>query len=225
MRVLHRFGDIAHRCAFRHHHVNINAQPFGMEPARRRNAVRSVERVVRRLRVQHHAPIGLDHAARRNQQLIDVFLLDSPPADIDFYWFDLADQPGARTADPHARYAGVGHLLRAFDCIAHSICRRCHIGDIAALDALAGAVPGPEHDDFAVVGDTGNHRGNAERAEVDRADNTGNARRGHQFCSSLLACLVAVVAAAACLAAALAAAVLASTTSFASCCARPGIRR
>ena len=48
--------------------------------------------------------------------------------------------------------------------IAHGIGRRCHIGDIAALDPLRSAVARAKHDDLARVCQPGNHRRNAERA-------------------------------------------------------------
>ena len=100
---------------------------------------------------------------------------------------DLARQPGTRTADPHRRDAGIGHALGPLDRVAHGIGRRGHVGDVAALDALARAVARAEHDHLARVRDTGDHRRNAKRAHVDRAEHAADAGRGHYSRSSLAA--------------------------------------
>ena len=199
VRVLDRLGNVADRRAIGQHDVNIDPQPLRMEPLGIGHAVGPVERVMCGLGVEHHPPIGLDHLARRNQQMFNIIGLDPPPAYINFDLRDPAGQPRTRGADPDAADRGVGHLLGPLNRIAHRIGRRRHIGDIAALDPLRGAVARAEHDDLARVSQPGDHRRNAERADVDRAIDARNAGRGHQSLSFLagLAALVVGVGASA----------------------------
>ena len=58
---------------------------------------------------------------------------------------------------------------------------------------VRGAVARAKHDDLARVCQPGNHRRNAERADVDRAIDARNAGRGHQSLS-FLAGLAALLA-------------------------------
>ena len=175
MGVLHRLGDIAHRRALGQHHVDIDAEPLGMEAARIGDPVRAVEEIARRLRVEHHAPVGLDAGLRADQQVLDVLVLDPPAADLDLDRGDLAGETRARAADPHPRDGRPGELLGALDGVPHGVGRGRHVGDIAALDALRGAMAAAEHDHLAPFGDPGDHRRDAERADVHRAEHAGDA--------------------------------------------------
>ena len=148
-------------------------------PARIGDAVRAVERC--------SAPAGrAAPCARRagctsragDQQVLDVVLLDPPAADVDLDLGDAAGEPGARAADPHAGDAGAGDLLGPLDRVAHRISRRGHVGDVAALDPLRGAVARCRARSSRRVSDRpGDHRRDAERADVDRAEHAGDARR------------------------------------------------
>ena len=201
------------------------AEPLGMEPLRIGDAVRAVERVVRRLGVEHHAPVGLDHVARRRPAgaRCRPASIRRPPMSISTCAI-CAGEARARTADPHAGDAGAGHLLGPLDRIAHRIGRGRHVGDVAALDPLAGAVARAEHDHLAVLGQPGDHRRDAERADVDRAEHRrcaampgrGPVMRLEAIVSSSLGLLAAAALA---LAAALAAAALAIASAW------PGTRR
>ena len=90
MGVLHGFGDVAHRRAIGQHDVDVHAEAFGMEAQRLGHAVGAVQRVVRRLGVQHHAPVRADHVTPGHQQVIDVILFDPPAADFHFHLRHLA---------------------------------------------------------------------------------------------------------------------------------------
>ena len=220
MRILHRFGDIADRRAIGEHDVDIDAQPLGMQPLGIGNAIGPVERIMRRLGMQHRAPVGLDDIARSIEQLIDIVALDPPPADIDLDLGNLAGQPRAGAADPDARDTDIGHLLGALDGIAHGIGRRRHIGDIAAANALRGAVAGAEHHHLAGIGETGDHRGYAEGADIDGTENAADAGRRHQSSPFFTAAGLAGLAGLACLVAASPAAEVGLDSSE-----RPGMRR
>jgi len=63
----------------------VQPEPFGVEPFRIGNAMRPIKCVMRWLRVQYHAPIGLDRVASRQQEVLDILFLDASAADIDFY--------------------------------------------------------------------------------------------------------------------------------------------
>ncbi len=65
MRILHRFGDIAHRSTIGHHNVNIDAKPLCMQPLGIGNAMCAIKEIAGRLRVQHCAAIGCNRIARR----------------------------------------------------------------------------------------------------------------------------------------------------------------
>ena len=71
-----------------------------------------------------------------------------------------------------------GELLGALDRVAHGVSRRRHVGDIAAPDPLRGAVAAAEHDHLAALGEAGDHRRDAERADVHRAEHARDARLG-----------------------------------------------
>ena len=85
MSVLHRLGQVAHRGAVGEHDVDVDPEPLGMEPLGVGDAFRAVEEVAGRLRVEHHAAVGLDAALRRDQQVLDVLVLDTPAAYLDLH--------------------------------------------------------------------------------------------------------------------------------------------
>ena len=183
MRVLHCLRDIADRRAIRQHDMDIDPKPLGMQALGIGDAVRPIERIMRWLGMQHHAAIGLDHVARGDQQLVNIVAFDPPSANIDFDLGDLASEPCARTADPHARDADIGHLFGPLDGIAHSIGGCRHVSDIAPADALRGAVAGAQHHHLASIGQASDHRRNAKRANVDGAEHAADPGRWHQFLS------------------------------------------
>ena len=185
VRVLHRLGEIAHRRAVSQHHVDIDPEPLGMKPARIGDAMRPVERVMRRLGMEHGAAVGLDHVLRLDQQRLDILVLDPPSADLDIDRHDIAAEPGSGAGDPHRAHRGARALFRALDRIADREARGFHIGDIAALDPGAGAVAAAQHLQFAGLGLAHDHRRDAERADIDRAKGARKAAlrggaRGHQ---------------------------------------------
>ena len=212
MRVLHRLGEIAYRRAIGQHHMDIDAQPLGMQPTRIGDAMRAIQRVMRGLCVQHHATLGLDHFARSQQQVKDVVILDPAPADFNLNLRYLARQPCARAPDPDRLHRGICHFLGPLDRVAHSISSRVHVGDIAPLDPLRRAVARAQHHHFTRFRTASDDRRNAERADIDSGKDARNAGARHQFASLLAVCL----------AFALVAATLAAALAVSS--ARPGTR-
>ena len=63
--------------------MDVDAQLVGMEAERLLDAAHVVERVERRLRVQHHPPLGIDRVAPGVEQVVDVALLDAVTAQLD----------------------------------------------------------------------------------------------------------------------------------------------
>ena len=186
MRVLHRLGQVAHRCAVGEHHMDIHPQSLRMQTPGIGDTLGPVEEIACRLGVEHHAPVRLDAALGRDEQMLDVFFLDPAPADLDLDRRDAARQPGTRAADPDARDARPGQLLRPLDRVAHGVGRGRHVGDVSAPDSLRGAVPATEHDHLAALGQARDHRRNPERTDVDRAEHARNSGlAGHQVPSSM----------------------------------------
>ena len=133
---------------------------------------------MRWLRVQDHAPVGLDMVARGKQQVLDIVFVDASSADGNLDARDLAREACSRAADPDAGNRGVRVRFRFLDRIADRVGRSAHVGDIAALDALALAVGGAEHDHFAVFRLAHDHGRHAEGADVDGAEDAIDARKG-----------------------------------------------
>ena len=73
-------------------HVDMHAQPVGMQPQRLLHPGLAVERVERRLRVQHHPPARIDRLAPGLEQIVDVALFDLVPAQFDLDRDHVADQ-------------------------------------------------------------------------------------------------------------------------------------
>ena len=174
MRGLHRLDQIAHRRAFSQRHMDVDAQRLGVQPLGIGDAVRTVERVMRRLRMQHHPPVGVQMIARGVEEVFDIVLFDPASADGDLDAGNPARQPGARAADPHALDRGVGIGLGLFHRGADGVARRAHVSDIAALDPVARPVARTQHDHGAVFGLPHDHRGNAEGPDVHRAEDAGD---------------------------------------------------
>ena len=175
MRGLHRFDQIADGRTFGQRDMDIDPERLGMEALGIGDAMRPVERVMRRLRMQHHASVGVQVVARGIEQVLDVVFLDPAPADGDLDTGNLARQPRPSTADPHALDRGVGIRLGLLDRSADRMAGRAHIGDIAALDPVAGAVARTEYDHLAAFGLAHDHGRNAKRPDVHGAEDTGDA--------------------------------------------------
>jgi hypothetical protein len=139
------------------------------------DAFGAVEEVARRLRVQHHAPVGLEAvAAETSRCSMSSSSIRRPPMSISTGTMRLA-RPGARAADPHAGDVGPGELLGALDRVAHGVSRGGHIGHVAAADPLRRAMAAAEHDHLAALGQPGDHRRDTERADIDRPEHARDA--------------------------------------------------
>ena len=180
MGALHRFQQIADRRAIGQHDVDIDAEPFGMQPLGTGDAMHPVQRVMGRLGMQHLAPVGLDIVPGGKEKMFDVLVLDPPSADIDLDLGDLAGEPGARTADPDAADAGTGVAFRPLHRVADGMGGSGHVGDIAPLDAFTGAVTGAQHHEVSRFGNPHYHGGDAERPDVDGPEDPADAWRAHQ---------------------------------------------
>ncbi len=73
--------------------MDVDAQPVGVQPARVADVGQPVDRVERRLRVQHHPPGRIDRLAPGGEQLVDILLLDPVAAQLDLDRGDVAHQP------------------------------------------------------------------------------------------------------------------------------------
>ena len=165
----HGLVDIAHRRAIGEDHVDVDAQPLGMQPDRLLDPGCAIERVERGLRVQHHASAGLDRLATRSQQMVDIVLVDPPAAQIDLDPRDRAGEPARSAADMDMVDVEPRDPLGLFHRFAHRQLGRRHVGDIAALDALAGALASAQHQQLARVGAPDDHRADLGRADIERA--------------------------------------------------------
>ena len=72
--------------------MDIHAQTFGMEAFGICNAVRAVEKIACRLRMQDGATIWLQRFTRGDQQRLDIFLFHAATADPDFYRADFTSE-------------------------------------------------------------------------------------------------------------------------------------
>ena len=179
MRHLHRLDQVLDRRAFGQGNVDIDAQRFGMEALRIGDPMRAVERVMRRLGMEDHPPVRLDVIACRIKQMLDIVVLDPPPADGDLDAGDAAVEPSSGAADPDAGNIGTGVLLGFLDRLADRMAGGAHLGDIAALDALAFAVAGAQHHHRSVLVLAHDHGRDPEGADVDRRKGADDARSGH----------------------------------------------
>ena len=79
------------------------------------------------------------------EQLVDVRLLDRMAAELDLDIGDVADQPAGAVARPDVLDGEARHPLGQLDRLADREFARRHVGDEAALDAVALALAGAEH--------------------------------------------------------------------------------
>ena len=142
--------------------LDVDPQSFRMEALGVGDIVGAVERVMRRLCVEHHAAIGLDVVARRDQQMFDVLFFDPASSDLDFDFGDAALEARTGASDPDTGDAGTGVLFGPLHCIADGVGCRGHIGDISALDTLAGTVPRSQDYHFTGFRNPHDHRRNSE---------------------------------------------------------------
>ena len=68
--------DIAQRRRVGGDHVDVDAEPIGVEPDRLLNALRAVDRVERRMGVEDDLAVAVDGVLAGVEQLVDVRLLD-----------------------------------------------------------------------------------------------------------------------------------------------------
>ena len=129
-----------------------------------------VDRVERRMGVEHDLAVAVDRASAGAQQLVDVGLLDLVAAKLDLDIGDVADQPAGAVARPDVLDGHARHALGQLDRLAHRELARRHVGDVAALDAAALALAGAEHGQPAVVVAACDHRADLRRADVERGD-------------------------------------------------------
>jgi hypothetical protein len=158
-----------------------------MEALRIGDPMRAVERVMRRLGMEDHPPVRLDVIACRVKQVLDIVVLDPPPADGDLDAGDAAVEPRPGAADPDAGDIGARVLLGLLDRLADRMAGGAHFGDVAALDAFALAVAGAQHHHRAVLVFPHDHGRDAEGTDVDRGKGADDARSRHHS-STLTSC-------------------------------------
>ena len=137
--------DVAQRRRVGGDDVDVDAEAVGVEPDRLLDALRPVDRVERRMGVEHDLAVAVDRALAGAQQLVDVGLLDRMAAKLDLDIGDVADQPAGAVARPDVVDRDARHALGELDRLAHRELARGHVGDVAALDPAAFALAGAEH--------------------------------------------------------------------------------
>ena len=143
--------DVAQRRRVGGDDVDVDAEPVGVEPDRLLDALRPVDRVERRMGVEHDLAVAVDRVLAGAQQLVDVGLLDGMAAKLDLDIGDVADEPAGAIARPDVLDREARHALGQLDRLAHRELARRHVGDVAALDPAALALAGAEHGQAAVV--------------------------------------------------------------------------
>ena len=71
-----------------------------MEADRLLDALRAVDRVERRMGVEHDLAVAVDRALAGVEKLVDVGLLDRVAAKLDLDIGEVADEPAARRSSP-----------------------------------------------------------------------------------------------------------------------------
>ncbi len=160
--------------------MDIDPQPLGMEPAWVAHTLQSVERVERRLGVQHFTPLGIDRAAPGLEQVVDIALGDALPGEIDLDRGDVRIEAARREADPHLLDIGTCDALRLLDRLADRMFGALHVGDETVLDAAALALAGAEHLQSA-LGRLGDQRGHFRRSDIDRRDQSFRSPLRHRL--------------------------------------------
>ncbi len=158
---MRRADDIIHvaerRCV-RGDHVNVDPEPVGMQPDRLLDLLRAVDRVKRRVRVEHHLAATVDRLAPRHQELLDIRRVDLVAAEIDLDIGDFAAQPPGAVTGPDIVDGNAGHSLGLLDGLADRQLARFDVRDIAALHAMAFALARPEHPDPVLAVASGDQR-------------------------------------------------------------------
>ena len=180
MRRPHAQIQIAHRRSVGRDDVNIDAERIGVQPERLLDALQSVERVERRLRVEHHPPLGVDRVSPMRKQFVDVLLLDAVPAELDLDRRQIADQTARRKADPDILDVEPCDAFGLLDRFAHRSLGRIHVGDITAPHALRLALAGAEHVELAALAAFGDQRGHFPRPDIERGNQAVGTGLGHR---------------------------------------------
>ena len=162
--------DVAQRRRVGGDDVDVDPEPVGVEPDRLLDPLDPVDRVERRMGVEHDLAAAVDRRAAAGEQLVDVRLLDLVAAKLDLDIGDVADQPAGAIARPDFVDGHARHALGQLDRFAHRELARFHVGDVAALDPAAFALAGAEHAQPAVVVGRDDQRADLRRADVERGD-------------------------------------------------------
>ena len=171
--------DVPQRRRVGRDHVDVDAQAIGEQADRLLDALSAVDRVQRRVRVEHDLAIAVDRILARAQQLIDVGLLDRMAAKLDLDIGEIADEAARAVARPHVLDGHSRHAFGELDRFAHCELARRHVGDVAALDAAALALAGAEHGQPSVRVGPRDHRADLRRADVEDGDQLLFGGRGH----------------------------------------------
>ena len=160
--------DIAQRRRFGGDHVDVDAETIGMEPDRLLNPLGAVNHVQRRVGVENDLAVAVDRVLAGAQQLVDVGLLDRVPAKLDFNVGDIADEPSGAVARPHVIDREAGHAFGELDRFSDGKLAGRHIGDKAALDPAAFALPGAEDREPPLMIGACDHGADLRRADIER---------------------------------------------------------
>ena len=171
--------DVAKRRRVGGDHVDVDAQPVGVETDRVLHALDPVDRVERRMRVERDLPVTVDCVLAAGKELLDVGLLDLVTAELDLDIGDVAGKAARSEARPDVIDGQAGHSLGELNRLADRMLARLHVGNETALDSSALALPGAEHLQAAVVGQRADQRPDLRGADIERCNQGLVSRRSH----------------------------------------------
>ena len=171
--------DIAQRRGLGGDHVDVDAETIGVEPNRLPDALRAIDGVQRRMRMEHDLAVAVDGVLADGHQLVDVGLLDRMTAELDLDIGDVADQPAGAVAGPDLLDRLSGHALGQLDRLANRMLARRHVGDEAALDAAALTLARAEDDQATVVVRPRDNRADLRRPDIECRDRRPVGGLGH----------------------------------------------
>jgi len=142
-----------------------DSKAVGMQPDRVMDALNAIDRIERRVGMQHHLPIAVDRAPAGGEQFLNVRLLDLVSAKLDLDVGDIADQAARGEARPDIVDGHSADPLGDLDRFANGDLASLHVGDITAFDPATFALAGAEHAESPV-----RVAGHDQSADLGRAD-------------------------------------------------------
>src|SRR6185437_5614995 len=125
-------------------HVDVDAKTAGMQSDWLLNALGSVDRVERRMRVEDNLAVLVDRILAGLEQLVDVGLLNRMAAEFDLDIGNVADKATSSVAGPYILDGEARHTLGKLHRLTHGELARGHVSDESAFHSAALALAGTE---------------------------------------------------------------------------------